>query len=48
MNMDEIVQEECMKNEGEGYKSGKIWHVRIGSKDLVKERRKKLSELMEE
>lgn len=48
MNMDEIVQEGCMKKEREGYKSGKIWHVRIGSKELVRERRKKWSELVGE
>lgn len=34
----------CKKRKG--YKSGKIWHVITGSKDLVKERRKKWSELV--
>lgn len=43
MNMDEIFQEECMRKERQD-KSGKIWPVRTGSKNLVKERRKKWSE----
>ena len=33
------------KRERQGYKSGKVWHVRTGSENLAKERGKQWSEL---